>query len=416
MTLDTKFYDELDTCDPAAREKSQFARLAAQIDRARKNAPYFAKVFEGMEGRDVGDRAALAKLPILRKSDLLTLQPEAPPFGGLTTVATGDLRRVFASPGPIFDAEGYGKDVWHSSRALFAAGFRKGHILHNCFSYHFTPAAFLVESGAHALGCAVFPAGTGQTELQVSTIAEVRPDGYAGTPSFLKIILDKAKEMGVALPSLKKAVCGAEALPPSLRAELEGAGIDVYDFYGTADLGAIAYQSSAKDGMIIDEDIIVEIIDTGTGQPAAPGATGEVVVTLLANEAYPLIRFGTGDLSMVLPGVSPCGRTNMRIKGWMGRADQTTKVKGMFVHPLQIERIVGRHPEIRKARLVVTQRDRKDVMTLQCEVESGGNDALAKSVGESIQAISKLRGEVAFVPSGSLAGDGKVIEDARTYE
>lgn len=415
MAQKRDFYDDLETRDPERREKEQFAQIAAQIDHARRNAPYFGKALDGIDGRDVADRAALAKLPIIRKSDLLSLQPEAPPFGGLTAVGNGDLRRVYASPGPIYDAEGYGNDVWHSARALFAAGFRKGDVIHNCFSYHFTPAAFLVEGGAHAIGCAVFPAGIGQTEMQVAAIADIRPQGYVGTPSFLKIILDKAVEMGVKLDSLTRAACGAEAFPPSLRAEIEGHGLDAYDFYGTADLGLIAYQSPAKEGMLIDEEVLVELIDPATGQPAAAGETGEVVVTLLTNKAYPLIRFGTGDLSAILPGTSPCGRTGMRIKGWMGRADQTTKVRGMFVHALQVERILERHAAVKKMRVVVTSRNNKDIMTVKCEID-GGDDALAAAIRETVQTVTKLRGDIEIVPPGQLPRDGKLIEDARSYD
>jgi phenylacetate-CoA ligase len=333
----------------------------------------------------------------------------------LTAVALGELARVFQSPGPIYDPEGRRADYWRFARALFATGFRQGDLIHNTFSYHFTPAGSMLESGAHALGCAVFPAGIGQTELQVTAICDLKPQGYVGTPSFLKIILDKAAEMKADVASLKKALVTAEALPPSLRKEFLERGISVLQAYATADLGMIAYETPALDGMVVDEEVIVEIVRPGTGDPVPGGEVGEVVVTTL-NPEYPLIRFATGDLSAVLPGLSLCGRTNMRIKGWLGRADQTTKVKGMFVHPSQVAEVLRRHPQILKGRLVVEQREHQDVMTLHCEVGTHADAALEKVIVTSIREICKLRGAVVFVAPGSLPNDGKVIDDIRKYD
>jgi phenylacetate-CoA ligase len=406
-----RHYDALETRDPAAREREQFARLADHIRHAKTNAPYFARLLADVDPAEVRDRARLATLPLTRKSDLVGLQKTDPPLGGLTAVPPGRLARIYQSPGPTYDPEGAGRDWWRTARALFAAGFREGDLVHNAFAYHFTPAGVMLESGAHALGCAVFPAGGGQTELQVRAIADVRPTGYTGTPSFLKIILDKGRESGADLSSLKRALVAGEALPSALRAELSLAGIDVYQCYASADLGLIGYESAAKEGFIVDEGLIVEIVRPGTGDPVAPGEVGEVVATLFTPE-YPLIRFATGDLSAMLPGTSPCGRTGPRLKGWLGRADQATKVRGMFVHPAQIADVLKRYPEIGKARLVVDQEDGKDAMTLLIE---GANPpaGLGEKIAETIQAVCKLRGRVAFVALGSLANDGKVIEDRR---
>jgi phenylacetate-CoA ligase len=342
------------------------------------------------------------------------LHKDRDPFGGLTAVPTGQLARIFASPGPIYDPEAPRGDYWRLGRALHAAGFRRGDVIHNTFSYHFTPAGSMLESGAHAIGCAVVPAGTGNTELQVRAIADIKPKGYVGTPSFLKIILDKAREMEIELPSLKLAVVSGEALPPALRAEFKERGIDVLQCYATADLGLVGYESRANEGLIVDEWLIVEIVRPGTGDPVAAGEVGEVVVTTL-NPDYPVIRFATGDLSALLPGQSPCGRTNMRLKGWMGRADQTTKVRGMFVHPHQVAEILKRHPAIRKGRLVVDRDRDNDSMTLRCEIE-GEQRGLETAIGESIQAVTKMRGAVEFVAPGSLPNDGKVIDDVRKYQ
>jgi phenylacetate-CoA ligase len=331
----------------------------------------------------------------------------------LAAAGYGKLGRVFSSPGPIYEPEGRGADYWRTARALFAAGFRPGDLVHNSFSYHMTPGAWILEAGAAALGCTVFPAGVGQTEQQVQAIGDLQPNGYVGTPSFLRILLEKADELGVALPNLTKALVSGEAFLPPVRDALLARGIAGFQAYATADLGVIAYESEARQGLIVDEGVILEIVRPGTGDPVAEGEVGEVVVTTF-NADYPLVRFGTGDLSAVLAGASPCGRTNMRIKGWMGRADQTTKVKGMFVHPEQIAAVVKRHPEISKARLVVTNPDSNDQMTLRCEATA--QDGLDKAIAESIRDVTKLRGEVELVAAGSLPNDGKVISDERKYD
>lgn len=405
-----QYYDQLETRDPEVRHAALLAALLAQIRNAKENAPYYARTLAAVDPEAVIDSAALAALPLTRKADLIEVQQEALPFGGLATVPAGQMRRIFQSPGPIYDVEGHGGDYWRTARAFHAAGFRAGEVVHNTFAYHFTPAGVMVETGVAALGCAVFPAGVGNTELQVRAIHDIRPACYAGTPSFLKVLLDKAEEENVDLSSLTKASVAGEGLPPSLRADLAGRGIAVLQWYGTADLGLIAYESPAKEGLIVDEGVIVEIVRPGTGDPVPEGEVGEVVVTTLSRE-YPLIRFATGDLSAVLPGGSPCGRTNMRLRGWMGRADQATKVKGMFVHPAQIAEVVRRHPELLKARLVVSQEDGTDVMTLHCETH--GADAAA--VEETLQAVCKLKGRVQLTAPGTLPNDGKVIDDVRSH-
>lgn len=415
-------YDALETRDPALRERDLLARLPALIVRAQQ-APGFARLLAGVDARSIDSRAALARLPVTRKSDLHGLQEAGiaagiGPFGGLNATPVARMGHVYMSPGPIFDPEGRGEDWWRTARALYAAGVRPGDVIHNCFSYHFTPGAWMIEGGARKLGCPVVPAGIGQTEQQVQAIAALRPRAYTGTPSFLKIILEKAAEMQVALPSLQIALVGGEACPPALETWLREHGVaEVYQWYGTADLGCIAYQTPARAGLTIDEELIVEIVRPGTGDPVPEGEVGEVVVTLF-NDDYPLVRFGTGDMSAVLAGPSPCGRTNIRIKGWMGRADQTTKVRGMFVHPGQIDQVVKRFAEIRRARLVVEGELANDRMTLHCELTPGRAsgaevDALAARIAEALRDLTKLRGEVAFVPS--LPNDGKVIEDARKY-
>ena len=411
----TEHFDTLETRDPAQREREQLARLPRQIAHAKARAPAFARILAAVDPASVTTREALARLPVTRKSDLLELQKGERPFGGLAATRWGEARRVFASPGPIYEPEGSRPDYWRLARPLFAAGFRNGDLVHNCFSYHLTPAGSMLETGAHALGCTVFPGGTGQTEQQVQAMAELRPDGYVGTPSFLKIIVDRADEMGVRLTSLTKALVSGEAFPGSVRDSLSARGIAGYQAYATADLGTIAYETVAREGLVIDEGVLVEIVRPGTGDSVAPGDVGEVVVTSLFNADYPLVRFGTGDLSALLPGTSPCGRTNARIKGWMGRADQTTKVKGMFVHPAQVAAIVGRHPEIGKARLVVDNAEGADRMTLNVEV-AGNRSSNAESIAASIREITKLRGEVAFRGTGELPNDGKVIDDVRKYE
>jgi phenylacetate-CoA ligase len=410
----TDHFDALETRDPAEREREQFVRLRRQIAHAKSHAPGFARILAAVDPEAITDRRALAELPVTRKSELLLLQQADRPFGGLAATRWGDAKRVFASPGPICEPEGAAPDYWRLARALYAAGFRRGDLIHNCFSYHFTPAGSMLETGAHALGCTVFPGGVGQTEQQVDGIARLRPDGYVGTPSFLKIILDKADELGVALPSLTKALLSGEAVPAELLTALAARGIAGYQVYATADLGAIAYETVARAGLIVDEGVLVEIVRPGTGDPVSSGDVGEVVVTTLFNVDYPLIRFGTGDLSALLPGASPCGRTNARIKGWLGRADQTTKVKGMFVHPSQVAAIVRRHPEIVRGRLVVDNPDGSDRMTLHVEIPAQ-KSSHADSIIESIRDVTKLRGDVEFHGEGELPNDGKVIDDRRKY-
>ncbi|HTQ02031.1 MAG TPA: AMP-binding protein [Casimicrobiaceae bacterium] len=408
------YFDRLETRDPALRERDQLAALRRQVAHAKAHAPAFAQRLAAVDPTAIDSRAALAALPVTRKSELAELQKARPPFGGLAATHWGEARRVFQSPGPLYEPEGARPDYWRLGRAMFAAGFRAGDLVHNCFSYHLTPAGSMAECAAHALGCTVFPGGTGQTELQVKAVADLGCNGYVGTPSFLRIILEKADELGVALPSLTKALVSAEPFPPSLRDAWKARGIAGYQVYATADLGAIAYETEARDGLVIDEAVLVEIVRPGTGDPVAPGDVGEVVVTTLFNTDYPLVRFGTGDLSAVLPGASPCGRTNMRIKGWMGRADQTTKVKGMFVHPSQVAAIVKRHPEIARARLVVDNPEGGDRMTLMVEVP-GNASSHAEAIVASIREVTKLRGEVAFRSPGELPNDGKVIDDIRKY-
>ena len=405
------YYDNLETRDPAQRERELLARLPKQVAHARDHAPYFREALAGIDPAAIDSRAALARLPVLRKHELIELQKSRRPFGGLATSAWGRLGRVFASPGPIYEPEGRARDYWRTARALYAAGLRAGDLVHNSFSYHMTPGAWLLEAGAHALGCTVFPGGVGQTEQQVQAMADLQPDAYVGTPSFLRILLDKADELGLQIPSLKKALVSGEAFLPPVREALAARGVIGYQAYATADLGMIAYETPAREGLVVDEEVILEIVRPGTGEPLPDGEVGEVVVTLF-NPDYPLLRFGTGDLSAILPGISPCGRTNMRIKGWLGRADQTTKVKGMFVHPEQVAAVVRRHPEIRRARLVVTNPGSTDAMTLHCE--GSGDAALAAAIADSLREMTKLRGEVAFV--SSLPNDGKVISDERKYD
>jgi phenylacetate-CoA ligase len=416
--VETPFYDALETRDPAEREAGLMAALPRIIAAAKDRAPAYRRLFGTLRPEEVTDRRALAQLPVTRKSDLIELQRQEPPFGGFAAVPVSSLRRVFVSPGPIYEPEGRRSDFGRFARALFAAGFRSGDLVHNTFSYHMTPAGAMVESAAEALGCPVIPAGIGQTEQQLRIIADLKPVGYAGTPSFLKILLDRAASEGTDATSLKKALVGAEALPASLRAELRGRGLSVLQSYGTADIGVIAYESIDPDGevcpgMVLDEGIIVELVIPGTGEPVAPGETGEVVVTTLTPE-YPLIRFATGDLSATLPGPSPCGRTNHRIKGWLGRADQTTKVRGMFVHPEQVAEILRRHKSIVRARLVVERRANADEMTLLVELVEP-DEGVAR-IADTVQAVTKLRGTVDRVPAGSLPEDGKLIEDRRELE
>jgi len=418
------FFDALETRAPEQRERDLMAALPDAIERAVAAAPAIAEQLRGIDPRGVASRQALAGLPVLRKHELLERQqrsragtgPAGPAkaFGGFAAIGWGQAMRVFASPGPIYEPESARPDYWRFARALYAAGFRPGELAYNCFSYHFTPAGSMMETAAHAVGCTVFPGGTGQTEQQVRAIADLAPSGYTGTPSFLKIILEKADELGVPLPSLRRALVSGEAFPPSLRDWLAARGIDGYQAYGSADLGMIAFETAAREGLVVGEDIVVEIVRPGTGTPVPDGEVGEVVVTTL-NPDYPLVRFGTGDLSAILPGASPCGRTNIRIKGWMGRADQTTKVRGMFVHPSQVAEVLARHPEIGRARLVVSGRMGTDRMVLQVEA-SEHSDALAERIAESAREVTKLRADVQWADTGSLPNDGKVIDDVRSYD
>jgi len=416
--VQTSFYDALEARDPAAREASLMAALPRIVAAAKEGAPAYRRLFAAVRPEDVTDRRALAQLPLTRKSDLIELQRRDPPFGGFAAVPLSALRRVFVSPGPIYEPEGRRPDFGRFARALFAAGFRPGDLVHNTFSYHMTPAGAMVESAAEALGCPVIPAGVGQTEQQLRIITDLKPVGFVGTPSFLKILLDRAVSEGSDVSSLHKALVGAEALPAALRAELRGRGVSVLQSYGTADVGVIAYESMDQDGelcpgMVLDEGIILELVVPGTGEPVAPGDTGEVVVTTLTPE-YPLIRFATGDLSALLPGASQCGRTNHRIRGWLGRADQTTKVRGMFVHPEQVADILRRHKSIIRARLVVERPAGSDEMTLLVESSDAAEDPAR--IAETVQAVTKLRATVSRVPVGSLPGDGKLIEDRRKLD
>ena len=417
-----EYFDKRETRSPAARLKAQLAALRALVTHAKKTSPYYRELLRDVKPAKLTSLAALAKLPVTRKSDLAPRQKAKPPLGGLQAGKASEVAHYFQSPGPLYEAYAHptakAKDPFRFSRAIWAAGCRPGDLVHNAFSYHMTPAGRLTEGSAHAIGCPVFPAGIGNTELQLDAIAQLQPRVYTGTPSFLKILLEKGRELGKSTASLKKGLVGAEALPPSLRAELKALGVDVLQSYGTADLGLVAYESTALEGMILDEDVIIEIVRPGTGDPVAPGEVGEVVVTVLAgNPVYPMIRFATGDLSAVLPGASPCGRTNTRIKGWMGRADQTTKIKGMFVTPGQIAQIVARHAEIAKARLEVTSENNLDAMVLKIEVKIPGDPVgFAKMVAETLQSVCKLRGHVEIVAPGSLLNDGKVIADLRTYQ
>ncbi|MBL4908150.1 MAG: AMP-binding protein [Sneathiella sp.] len=415
MTGAGKFYDDLETRVASDRETEQMQALQQQIAHAKANSSYFGEVLKDVDPASITSRDALATLPVTRKSDLIARQKAHPPLGGLNAEPLSDIANIFMSPGPIFEPAQAIKDYFRMGRAMWAAGFRPGDLVYNTFSYHMTPAGHMMESGARAVGCPVVPAGIGNTEMQLQAISELKPRAYVGTPSFLKILLEKGKEAGADMSSLKVASVGGEALPPSLRQALLDLGVEkVIQSYGTADLGLIAYETDAMEGMTIDEGVIVEIVRPGTGDPVAPGEVGEVVVTSF-NKTYPLIRFATGDMSALMEDGSSCGRTGPRIKGWMGRADQTAKVKGMFVHPGQVVSVQKRHDEIKKVRLVVSSENNVDGMTLHCEVENG-SDSLKTAVESSVQSLCKVRGNVEFVPVGSLTNDGKVIDDIRTYE
>jgi phenylacetate-CoA ligase len=413
----SEFFDALETRDPARRESELLAALPRQVAHAQRASAAFAEILAGIDAAAVTSREALARLPVTRKHELQArqhAQRASDSFGGFSTLVRGpQMPRIYASPGPIYEPDGGGRDYWRVARAIFAAGFRAGDLVHNAFSYHMTPGAFIMESGAHAVGCSVFPAGVGQTEQQLQAIAELRPDGYIGTPSFLRILIEKAAETGADIASLRKAMTGGEALPPSLRSWFAEHGVTAYQCLATADLGLIAYETASLEGMVLDESVILEIVRPGTGDPVALGEVGEIVVTTL-NPAYPLIRFGTGDLSAVLPGPCTTGRTNTRIKGWMGRADQTTKIRGMFVHPGQVADIARRFPEVLKARLVVSGEMANDVMTLHVEAASAPQGLDAR-IGEAVRDVTKLRADVLLLRPGSLPNDGKVIEDARSY-
>jgi phenylacetate-CoA ligase len=416
-------HDALEVRDPALREAALMAALPAQVAHAQAHASAFAEALADVDATRVTNRDALARLPVIRKSELLERQMERRdrgPFGGFSTIGwralglRGRAQRVYQSPGPIYEPEGSGHDYWRLARAMYAAGLRAGDLVHNSFSYHLTPGGLMMESGAHALGCTVFPGGVGNTELQLQAIERLKPQAYLGTPSFLRILLEKAAETGVTLASLGHALVGGEAFPPSLRTWFGERGVSAYQCYATADLGLIAYETSAREGLVIDEGVIVEIVRPGTGDPVADGEVGEVVVTTL-NPDYPLIRFGTGDLSAVLPGHCPTGRTNTRIRGWLGRADQTAKVRGMFVHPGQVAEVLRRYPEVRRGRLVVEGEMASDRMTLKVEVAMTPEGFSAR-LAETLRDVTKLRGGVQLVPLGSLPNDGKVIEDTRKYE
>src|SRR5215831_946464 len=404
------YYDDLEIRDPDARERDHLARLADTVRRAR-TAPGWARRLDGVEPDAAASRAALAKLPLLRKSDLPALQRADPPFGGFNVIEPGKARRLMMSPGPIFEPECEAPDGYGAARALFACGFRPGDIVHNAFSYHLTPGAFIFESGLQALGCATIPGGVGNTDQQLDAIAHFKPSGYVGTPDFLKVLLDGAERSGKNASSLKRALVSGAALPATLRQELDARGIDVLSCYAIAEVGVIAYETAARDGMVVNEHVIVEIVRPGTGDPVPEGDVGEVVVTSF-NPDYPMIRLATGDLSAVLAGRSPCGRTNSRIKGWMGRADQSTKIKGMFVHPGQVAEIGRLHKELGRLRLVVSRAGEQDVMTLMAEC-APAPAGLAEAVATTLQAVTKLRGEVRLVAAGDLPNDGKVIADER---
>jgi phenylacetate-CoA ligase len=406
----TAHYDALETREPAEREADLFARLPGVLRKAMA-APAYAERLKGIDPSDITSRAALARLPVLRKSDLPALHKASPPFGGLVTGLPGSFGRLFTSPGPIFEPEPAHADPWRGARPLFAAGFRPGDVVLNTFSYHLTPGGFIFDASARALGCAVIPAGPGNTEAQFELIEAYRPIGYCGTPDFLKILLDQASSAGRDVSSIKRALVSGAAFPKSLQDEIKSRGVDACQAFGTADLGLVAFETSAHEGMVVNEDLIMEIVRPGTGDPVTQGDVGEIVVTSLDTH-HPWIRLALGDLTAALPGRSPCGRSNMRIKGWMGRADQTTKVKGMFVRPEQIAEIGKRHPELGRLRLVVTRAGEADVMTLKAEA-ANPDAKLLEAVSATLRSVTKLTGNVAWVAPQSLPNDGKVISDER---
>mgnify|MGYP000226998764 CR=1 FL=1 len=412
------YYDEKECQAPEGREAKLLAALPKQLAYATVQCPYYQQLFADLEVASITSRELLATLPITRKSDLIEMQRNTPLFAGVDA-ACANIGRLFQSPGPINDPEGGGNDWWRMGRAFYAAGFRTADKVQNCLSYHLTPGGFIMDSGAKACGCVVIPAGPGQTEQQLNVIENLKPEGFCGTPSFLKILLDKAQQQGRDISSITKALVTGEALPESLRHEISAQGVSVLQAYASADVGLIAYESDALSGLIVAEDIIVEIVRPGSQEPVQPGEVGEVVITNFSAD-YPLVRFATGDLSAVLPGESPCGRSNMRIKGWLGRADQTAKIKGMFVHPVQIERVLKSHAELAKLRLSISRVNGNDHMLLQCELASDvAQDKLAgliKDVASSLQVASNLNGEVEIVASGNLANDGKIIDDLRSLD
>jgi phenylacetate-CoA ligase len=405
----TTHFDASETRAQDQRDTADLSALRALLTEVASAAPGLKRQLEGVDVASLKTREDLARIPVLRKSDLAALQKAEPPLAGLTGVSPGLLKRILVSPGPIFDAEGHGADWWGTARALYAAGFRKGEIVLNTFAYHFTPGGHIMESGAHALGCAVIPAGPGQTEQQIDAIHLLKPAGYVGTPDFLKILIEKAAEAGKPAGSITKALVSGAAFPPSLQAWVKDHGVDAYQCYATADLGVVAYETEARAGLVVNEGIIVEIVRPGTDEPVAEGEVGEIVVTRL-NKEYPLLRLGTGDLSKFLPGASPCGRSNRRLAGWLGRADQRTKVKGMFVDPAQVDAVAKKHPGLGRLRLLVTRVNESDEMTLKVE---SADASLAEAIGASLKAITNLKGKVEIVAPGSLPNDGKVISDER---
>ncbi len=411
---DQTYFDDLEIRDADLREAEQFALLPDLVAAAKEKAPGWAQHLEAIDAEEIVSRTALSQLPLLRKSDLVKKQAQNPPFGGFTTTQTANLGRLFMSPGPIYDPQGKGADWWRVARALFAAGIRPGDIIHNSFAYHLTPAGHMFEGGAHALGCAVIPAGVGNTDMQVDAIAHLKPQAYVGTPDFLKTLLDRGEASGNDLSSITKACVSGAALPSSLRAHLKQRGVDVLQCYGTADLGIIAYETPALEGMVVDEGVIVEIVTPGTGDCVDAGDVGEVVVTCF-NPDYPMIRFATGDMSAVLAGPSPCGRTNMRIKGWMGRADQAAKIKGMFVHPGQVAGVAKKHDELGRVRLVITRENERDTAVLKAE-SSNLEAGFAETIAASVQDLCKVRADIELVALNSLPNDGLIIADERSYD
>ena len=408
------YFDELETRSPESRERELFDRLPDLIEHAQKKSSGWKKHLHDVNATEIDSRSSLTNLPVLRKSELMELQSATPPFGGFTADNSSQFGRIYMSPGPVWEPQGIESDSWNSARALYAAGFRRGDVIHNAFSYQMTPGGFILDEGARFLGCAVFPAGTGNTELQLQAIEKLSPIGFTGTPDYLKILLDEGDAAGTNVSSIKKALFSGGALFPSLRQEYENRGVAALQCYATADLGVIAYESEAKEGMIVNENYIVEVVRPGTETPVDEGEVGELVVTSF-NKVYPLIRFGTGDLTAIMEGSSPCGRTNVRIKGWMGRADQRTKVKGMFVDPRQIAEVTNRHAEILKARLTVSREGEQDVMQLEVETSQSG-DELREEVAETLREITKIKGKVKIVAQNSLPNDGKIIADERDYE